>query len=737
MAEAPYNPIPSVTPQVNAPDDYQHIQASPNEFGGLIAAGGEKLGAGASTAAHFYQQVQTDHALNDTMAQGREAIEQFKTLNGADAMNAHQALQDNLEKIRQTGMDNLDSPAQKAQYDVQSRMFFERFLAPQIDNHANQQTRIYTKGVNDGIADNGHSMINAAPDDPNAFAFGAAKIHEGRMKEAQMEYGAKLPSEVFDRVEKQSAIEATQSRVLALVPTNPILAKQVFDANRDLMVNAPNYDTLSAHVESAADKALAGPIADKYLGNLGVTKTIEGGTTMAPRPVGPQQVAQLVDVLHGQESGGALGGVPTSPAGAVGPMQQKSGTFQQYTRPGEHLDINSLADQKIITGRIVEDGLRVSGGNPEGAAVAYFSGIGNVAPPGSPTPWKRDVVDPSNGLSVSQYVGQVSARAAKSGMLISKATTLDQIDKDYADNPALASAIRAHVNERFAVANQVQQSAMLAQENWRNTTAAGFASEVVKSTLPEAEPLGPDFYSRVAKAGDQGLSASTVEGLFKFGRSASQDALSQTAKDYGSGFLDVVRKMNLPADDPERISNDNQLISYLGENPDSLRPTGVSEASKFLKMAHEQPGQATMIEGFLKTGQDKILGQLKIPGMTDPVKDKKYSDWLNQALPQLYKGISEGKSIAELTKDGSPLAESMKAFAPTLADKINDKSKPPPSFTFEWGGRDLSTPAGILETRGAIATAYQKSAKTSMDWDKAMAALKSLPGKLQTPTSDR
>ena len=51
MANVPYGEgVPEVSPREDVPDDLQHIQANPNEFGGLIAEGAEKAGQGLEQA---------------------------------------------------------------------------------------------------------------------------------------------------------------------------------------------------------------------------------------------------------------------------------------------------------------------------------------------------------------------------------------------------------------------------------------------------------------------------------------------------------------------------------------------------------------------------------------------------------------------------------------------------------------------------------------------------------------
>lgn len=114
----------------------------------------------------------------------------------------------------------------------------------------------------------------------------------------------------------------------------------------------------------------------------------------------------LSGAIIGQESGGNPN-APTSVNGAVGQSQILPSTFAQYARPGE--DINNPADNAAVGQRIVADLQQKYPGDPARAAVAYFSGPGNVAPAGSPTPWINDTKD-GNGKSVSAYVGDIAQR---------------------------------------------------------------------------------------------------------------------------------------------------------------------------------------------------------------------------------------------------------------------------------------------------------------------------------------
>lgn len=119
----------------------------------------------------------------------------------------------------------------------------------------------------------------------------------------------------------------------------------------------------------------------------------------------PTASMSIADSIHQQESGGKS----TAPANgvSVGGWQITPDTFKQYAKQGE--DINNPKDNEAVGRRIIDDLSTKFSGDPARIATGYFSGPGNVAPPGSPTPWIRDSQD-ANGKSVSSYVSDVTSR---------------------------------------------------------------------------------------------------------------------------------------------------------------------------------------------------------------------------------------------------------------------------------------------------------------------------------------
>ena len=60
MAREDYTGVPTAEPSLEAPQDFQHVEASPASFGAQVAEGAEQLGQGVIQAGKFYGQVAAD-----------------------------------------------------------------------------------------------------------------------------------------------------------------------------------------------------------------------------------------------------------------------------------------------------------------------------------------------------------------------------------------------------------------------------------------------------------------------------------------------------------------------------------------------------------------------------------------------------------------------------------------------------------------------------------------------------
>lgn len=136
------------------------------------------------------------------------------------------------------------------------------------------------------------------------------------------------------------------------------------------------------------------------------------GTSLPAAPGGAQGGGQrtINQAIIGQESGNNPN-VGQSVDGAKGLGQITPGFWKTFAKPGE--SINNPADNLAVANRGI-DYYMAQYHDPARAAVAYFSGPQNVAPPGSPTPWRKDAHD-GNGTHTSTYVQQVLGRMQSAG----------------------------------------------------------------------------------------------------------------------------------------------------------------------------------------------------------------------------------------------------------------------------------------------------------------------------------
>lgn len=190
--------------------------------------------------------------------------------------------------------------------------------------------------------------------------------------------------------------------------------KPVYDAKTDTwsqqgttksgqFVRVPYQGTPTAGMNSFAAATRAGVAVNNS--EYGVDTGTVGGITGAPGGIPAAGAGNIAQAIIGQESRGNPNS-PTSVNGAVGIGQITPSFVKTFARPGENP--NNPADNLAIAQRGIAY-YQQQYKDPARVAVAYFSGPGNVAPPGSPTPWIKDAHD-GNGTKTSTYVQQVLGR---------------------------------------------------------------------------------------------------------------------------------------------------------------------------------------------------------------------------------------------------------------------------------------------------------------------------------------
>ena len=223
-----------------------------------------------------------------------------------------------------------------------------------------------------------------------------------------------------------------------------------------------------------------------------------------------QTTTQVSDAANG-----GLGNVPTGGLAGIfaqqetnggktdpsNPFQVQRATFNRFAQPGESWD--NVADRNAVAQRMLTKFNQDYGGDLGRIATAYFSGEGNVAPPGSPMPFLRNVAD-SNGKTFASYVGDILGRSG--GM------TQGQQHAPMAAQPPLGQG-------QFAQ-GQVQQM----QQRWGALRDQNANAQTVISQLQNISSLAP-----AAITGAEADKRAYVNGLLSLvGIPGAQDAKTAT-----------------------------------------------------------------------------------------------------------------------------------------------------------------------------------------------------------------
>ena len=225
----------------------------------------------------------------------------------------------------------------------------------------------------------GHATVTAVTTGNNQIAAGLASGHDDTVKT--------IASNAMATGDVDGALKQVDESVAAMrgvIPENYLNIKAT--KSKKVVVDAVIGGLRAAGTKEAYDRAEM--LTQRFYGTV------------------PTAAKDVYSAIYAQESGSGSN-TATSVTGARGGMQIQPATFAQYAKPGENID--NPADNQAVGKRIIDDLSAKSGGDPARIAVGYFSGPGNIAPPGSPTPWKVDKADPT-GKTVSSYVADVTKR---------------------------------------------------------------------------------------------------------------------------------------------------------------------------------------------------------------------------------------------------------------------------------------------------------------------------------------
>ena len=368
----------------------------------------QQLGQGGETAGRFFGEVAADNASNDFQDFTNKLLygDPTKTTIGSDgqpqqdlgyfglkgraALDARPGVEQQIDQRIAQLRGQLSTPDMQLQFDNFSRRY-RTMLSGRVGEHADSQATQWYGEVNKASGDLAMQHIANNADNDAEFLHGLQDGKMAAVKQAQIAGGGpELQQQALDGATRK----AYATRIETIGATDPVRALKMTDDAKDQLGTA--YPELRERLETRAKDRIA-----DHKGDVAWRQTAPG----APA-TGGYSVPQLQGAFLGQESGNR-DNAPTSIDNAHGPGQITPGTFAKYAQPGERID--NPADNRAVQARILADYNQRYGGDAQRVAVAYFSGPGNVAPPGYPTPWIHDSRD-GYGTSTRDYVNGIMAR---------------------------------------------------------------------------------------------------------------------------------------------------------------------------------------------------------------------------------------------------------------------------------------------------------------------------------------
>jgi hypothetical protein len=682
-----YNPVQAQAPSVGMPNDYLSVRANPNAFGAQVGQAlegtGKVLGQMGDEAMNI--AVQRQGMINETLSTDAETqaasaygaiMGKYKSMEGLQAVHALPQTVSDLTQVRQTIRATLPNVAAQRSFDLLAARR-ESYALGDINNYAATQikvadTRSASAALNQAI-DSASDYSVASSDVQSQDALMNVKFQAARVLNNQgygegagtgMKQDAKgnltfsdtpegnQAKDVYDDFMSKAAGKIWENRITTLAndPKNGSVTKavDVLARNKDDIPSA-TYAKLSHMLAPAVRSEQARGIADDVKTNLDRAYATQFTNTSGP--AGPKD---LVDIFANQESGN---GKTSANIGQIQPD-----TWSKFAKPGEN--INNSADNRAVMDRMLNKYTADYDGDTSRVAVAYFSGPGNVAPVGSPTPYLHDYKD-SQGKSVSSYVDDIKTKTSSSGGYQSQA---DYIRTNYTDlvQQARDKAREAHPDdatfEDQAVARTQQHlNDVIRTQELQTRGDQDLVLQATKGKYTGNNPLTNSSQinlmpKEVRDAWDRWnlndpYAAKKLDNLV----SANSRGKAVTyGTDFYKHFLDVANGTT---------KNPVDLMSYIdpaNKNDSPLTNTGYERLSKITQDIQTPEGHAFIQaeSNFLQDTHRLYTGGA-LGGNGPTATNKEFNQALQEIIPKIEAGKAAGKTPEQL-------------FSP----KINGKDNP-------------------------------------------------------------
>jgi hypothetical protein len=677
---------------------YEQINASPEDFGAAAARGLQGTGqsleqAGNETSQTVLMKQQYANessamaALNTFQQQASDlmngnadkGVQGYNTLQGKDAVNAQGSYQQQLQDSYNTARASLN-PAAQRMFDMSGRWAL-RGSIDRMGDHAAQQETVYNyREARAGVELNQQAAVNNA-DDPDMFANALASTQEASLRSSRI---MGLDGDAAEAARKEDLSKIYVDRTTQLATRDPIAAQKFY---RD------NIGMVEPNVRYGLERMLNETTNSQYAAQ-------DGSTASAAALGSPTQ-----------------GGLPRNyNADVVKPYtdQQINDIIAQVKKPSEYdAQINKVAGQYNINPtelkmRLVsESGLNPNAVSSQGAkgiaqitdGTAKSLGINQMDPDQAIDGAARLMVQAESGsggdkgaVDRAYYGGSTTAQGPNTDQYVSNlAAVRNRLYGGNADAPMTADDIEARegdvIDQARAVAEQRRPGDAAysdrvvaeAQKNWSRqlqqvrSRDASNMNQVLDATVKGNYQSLAELPGALQQTYAQ-LPARDMLSVQEVFRSNQRAASGEFTPSDPKTFNDVQNRINLPAGDPNRITDPTQvtpLIAHGLSYSDSqkliteMKDLNSPEMNPFLKQ----------VNGVKQTAQKMLTSSVSAVTIQHPEAAQEAAYRFGFALDQQISSMQKaGKNPSTLFDPSSPdyalTPSRVMSFMPTEAQIV-------------------------------------------------------------------
>jgi hypothetical protein len=704
--------IPTVAPDTSVPDRYQHISAQPDQFGGLIAQGLEKVGQGASQANQFYSKVAADDATNQFQDFSTKLLHGDPSQPGPDGQpdtgymglrgdaalrqrpEVEKALDEKLKEIR----GKLETPEQQLEFDNYSRKYRSN-LTEKIGTHADGQATVWYQSVNDATSKLALDHIATNADNPNEWMAGESDLIHAYVKNAQLKFGDTVApgNPQYEEAVASARRDALKARLDAVAVKDPLKAQSILDIPANKQIAGQYYDNMSASYRGRAKQAQGYGVSDAY-----IQKSYTQNPAINPvvlTNAGAKYGISASYLAHTQNMETGHNPNQTSSTGAQGPFQFIGSTARQYglKDPFNYAEAADAAARFAADNKVA---LTSALGRPPSDPELYLAhnqgSAGAAALLAHPNQRAGDLVgdrairvnggDPNApAAAFTSMMTQKYNGAPVAATMSRKAEVVGNILADPDLDPDVRQHAIQHAEQTFAAQAIAEEQDARAQKARFDKMQSDFYSRIIKG----------DTNGIIGELANSGLPGPEMKTLYDFAiaKGGINDPLQ-----YGPAYTDTMKRLLAPPDSPDRLDNIRDIIQM--GNDGKLTPMGVDKLIKTQKELQADPESAGVTR--TKVAQlDYYKSKFSLPQEAQfpgdkvyksqkgldkfnhdfvPAFESAYGDWVKSGKPGM-DFLKDTKGLDAIADRVYPPSERAKDALADDASVDPTKVPPPPAGT--------------------------------------------------------